>query len=162
MVEARGGLEVREGSVCGAFGSVGADVVEVVVFESLLSVPVSGPSCRVVCERLSTGRRPLASGQEAACVGSGVPCIGFQPISCRARWRPAPPSTEQVCCRFQRSSTLSYKPIVQLGFLSECVEAALIPGSYWMRLSVRPSVAVDSRQRARFRRTQEVGARKTT
>lgn len=87
MVEARRGLEVRHGPA----GNV--------VLKLLLSsLDVLGVSCRAACERTATDtRRPLGSGQEAACAGFGVPCIRFQPISCRAPWRPAPPLAEQVC-----------------------------------------------------------------
>lgn len=90
MVEGRRGLEVRE-------GIINSIMAQVVTEASRCPVSVIGVSCRVAGERTMTDtRRPLSTGGETACAGFMVPCIEFQPINCRALWRPAPSSTGQV------------------------------------------------------------------
>lgn len=101
MVEASRGLEERDGPAGSTVPSGAVKSISRVVnvdFKFLLSsVHVLGVSCRVACERTTTDtRRPLGSGREAACAGFEAPCIKFQPISCRAPWRPAPPAAGQV------------------------------------------------------------------
>lgn len=85
-------------SLCSVMGEAGT-LAPKLEFVALVFGP-AGVSSRVVRDRLSTDtRRPLATGKNGPCVGSGGISTKSRPIACPERSAATPRSTEQVDSR---------------------------------------------------------------